>query len=323
MARDNTRMIELSIIIVSFNSRKDTIACLESVFAHPPSIPFEVILIDNASSDGSAEAIASTFPQIELIAYPQNLGFAGGNNLAAKQARGRRILLLNPDTIVFEKSLDALWSYAERQPQRRIWGGQTVFADMRINPTSCWHRMTLWSMICRTLGLTFLFPKSPLFNQEAYGDWQRDSEREVDIVTGCFLLIDATLWRELNGFDPQFFMYAEEADLCLRAHKLGASPGITPAARIVHLGGVSEVSAVEKVIKTHKGRVTLIRKHWSPLHRALGLFTYRVWALTRMIGSHIVSGPQDGGSNSREKWGEVWRRREEWLAGYPSQGDTA
>ncbi len=309
--------IALSIIIVSYNSRDITLACLESVYAHPPEVPFEVILIDNASPDGSAAAIASAWPQVRLIASPDNHGFALGNNIAAREAHGQRILLLNPDTVVFAGSLAALWDFAERSPDRRVWGGRTLFGDGALNPTSCWSSMTVWSLFCATMGLTWAFPRSELFAPEWMGDWQRDSEREVDIVTGCFLMIDRVLWEELGGFDRTFFMYAEEADLCIRARKRGARPAITPAAEIIHLGGASEASATDKTIKTLRGRVTLIRKHWSPVRRSAGLSLYWFWALGRLIGSKVFAGPRDRPGESRSKWLEVWRRRREWMAGYP------
>lgn len=308
--------VELSIIIVSYNTRELTLQALESLFRHPPSVNFEVILLDNASPDGSYAAIAGAFPRIESIAHPQNIGFAAANNLAAQRARGRRLLLLNPDTITLPQSHDGLWSFAERTPDRGIWGGRTLFPDLSLNPTSCWRRMTLWSLFCSAFGLTHSFSKSRLFNQEAYGDWPRDREADVDIVTGCFLLIDAALWRRLDGFDPAFFMYAEEADLCLRAKKLGARPGITPEAEIVHMGGMSEPTGVDKIVKTVRGRVTLMRKHWSGPQVLLGRMLLLLWSSVRLLASKFISGRRDPPGGSRDKWREVWRRRNEWLAGY-------
>jgi GT2 family glycosyltransferase len=305
--------VDLSILIVSYNTRQVTLDCLHSLYAHPPAVPFEVILLDNASADGSAEAVAEHFPQVQLIAIRENTGFAGGNNIAAERATGRRLLLLNPDTIVLEGSLRALWDFAEAHPDRGIWGGRTLFEDGSLNPTSCWARITPWSLFCSAAGLTYLFPGSPLFNPESYGGWQRDSEREVDIVTGCFLLIDRPLWQRLGGFDRTFFMYAEEADLCLRAAKLGYRPTVTPKAEIVHLGGRSEASPVEKTIKTTRGRVTLIRKHWPAWQRAVGLTLFRSWALSRAIGSHVA---RDRRGGSSDKWKTIWSRRSEWLSGY-------
>ena len=108
-------------------------------------------------------------------------------------------------------------------------------------------------------------------------------------------------------------MYAEEADLCLRARKLGYRPTITPAAEIVHLGGRSEASPVEKTLKVTRGRVTLIRKHWSPLQKAVGLGLFRFWALSRSLGSRVFADPKGG---SPDKWKTIWGRRSEWLKGY-------
>jgi N-acetylglucosaminyl-diphospho-decaprenol L-rhamnosyltransferase len=313
---DSDMLIELSIIIINYNSCKTTLECLSSLFAHPPNVRFEVIMLDNASSDGSVAAFRAAWPQIDVIDSAINTGFAGGNNIAAKRAVGRRLLLLNPDTIVLEQSFSALWAFAERTPGRQIWGGRTLFRDLSLNPTSCWAKMNVWSLFCSASGLIWLFPKSALFNREAYGGWLRDSERDVDIVTGCFLLIDHSLWRTLGGFDPTFFMYAEEADLCLRAKTRGARPGTSPEAEIIHLGGTSETSLTEKMIKIMRGRATLMRKHWSPLSIAIGLVLLRLWALSRLVGSNFLSGPRDEPGKAHEKWRTIWKRRSEWIAGY-------
>jgi hypothetical protein len=317
------RRVELSVIVISYNTKALTLEALASLFRHPPPVDFEVIVLDNKSPDGSAQAIAEAFPQIELIAHPVNVGFAKGNNIAAENARGRRLLLLNPDTISLEHSHAGHWAFAEREPARGIWGGRTLFPDLTLNPTSCWRRMTLWSLFCSALGLTHMFPKSRLFSSESYGDWPRDRVADVDIVTGCFLMIDTALWRRLGGFDEAFFMYAEEADLCLRAKALGARPGISPEAEIVHMGGVSEATGVDKIVRTVRGRVTLMRKHWSPPAQALGGALLLLWSGLRLVGSNFVSGRRDEPGASGAKWREVWSRRGEWLAGYDAPSRAA
>ena len=269
-----------------------------------------------SKSSPSISAIRAAFPSITAIDHPANCGFAAANNIAAKLARGRRILLLNPDTVTLENSYDGLWAFAEREPARGIWGGRTLWGDLTLNPTSCWRRMTLWSLFCAATGMTYLRPDSALFNPTTYAGWTRDTVADVDIVTGCFLLIDADLWRRLGGFDPAFFMYAEEADLCLRARALGARPGITPEAEIVHLGGLSEVTSADKIVKTARGAVTLMRKHWSPPAIMAGRLLLLVWAGLRMVGSRVVSSRNDAPGAAKTKWADVWARRREWLAGY-------
>ena len=212
-----TGAVDLTIIVVSFNTRDMTLDCLRSIERQTRDISYEVIVVDNSSIDGSAQAISDEFPLINLIASDSNLGFAKANNVAADKARGRRILLLNPDTVVIDRAIDRLFAFAEANNACRVWGGRTLFADGSLNPTSCWGRMSLWSLSCFALGLTYFAPKSSIFSPEAYGGWDRDTVRHVDIVTGCFLMIDRDLWKQLGGFDPLFFMYGEEADLCRRA----------------------------------------------------------------------------------------------------------
>ena len=177
-------------------------------------------------------------------------------------ARGRRILLLNPDTVILDHAIDRLYAFAEAHPDCGIWGGRTVFSDGRLNPTSCWRGFTLWSIFCFTTGLTRM-RRSGLFNPEGYGGWQRDSARAVDIVTGCFFLIDRALWERCQGFDPAFFMYGEEADLCIRARHFGARPMMTPDATIIHYGGASEPDRAEQRIKVLASRISLMRRHRS------------------------------------------------------------
>ncbi len=311
--------LPLSIVVVSYNSREMTLEAIRSAFA-ATTMAFEMIVLDNASRDGSAEAIANEFPQVTLIASAENLGFALGNNVAAKQARGQRLLLLNPDTVVLDGAIDRLLAFADRTPAAGIWGGRTLFADGTLNRTSCWGRMTLWTLACRAFGLTWLFPNSAFFCGEAIGGWARDTEREVDIVTGCFLLIDRSLWQRLEGFNPDFFMYGEEADLCARAHQLGSRPRITPEATIIHHGGGTEASAADKLLKVMKGKVTVMNAHWSAPARTMGRWLFLLTAALRAAGNRFLKPRtvrgmgQDGRPDS---WRSLWARRAEWIDGWP------
>ncbi len=176
----------VSVIVVSYNTSSLTLACLRSVVAET-SEPYELIVVDNASPDGSADAIAAEFPSLRLFAETDNHGFARANNIAANHAAGEYVLLLNPDTVVLDGAIDELLRFARRTPAARIWGGRTLFVDGSVNPTNVWRRMSSWSLLCRVLGLDRLMSRSGVFNAEGYGDWSRDTERDVDIVSGCFL----------------------------------------------------------------------------------------------------------------------------------------
>ncbi|MDX2156405.1 MAG: glycosyltransferase family 2 protein [Hyphomicrobiaceae bacterium] len=308
----------LSIIIVSYNTRAMTLACLDSIAAETRDVDYEVIVVDNASSDGSAEAIGSHPAVTRLIARDDNIGFARANNLAAEHCRGGFILLLNPDTLVLDGAIDRLVAFARRRPEAMIWGGRTLFADGRLNPTSVYARMTLWRVFCRAVGLTGLLKASAVFNGEAIGAWQRDSEREVDIVTGCLLLTTRDLWHRLGGFDPIYFMYGEEVDLCLRARLIGARPAMTAEATIVHYGGASEATREGKMVKLLAAKATLIDRHFPLYQRRVGLALNAAWPLGRWLALAAWSRLTGEGRQAAAAgvWRAVWRRRDEWRHGY-------
>ncbi len=308
---------DISIIIVSYETRDMTLACIRSVIAQTSATSYEILVFDNASTDGSAEAVRREFPGVALTASPENLGFARANNLAASRARGRRLLLLNPDTVILDHAIDRLHAFAAAHPACGIWGGRTVFADGRLNPASCWRRGTLWSIFCFVLGLT-RFRGSRLLNWEGYGAWQRDTVRQVDIVTGCFFLIDRTLWRRCGGFDPAFFMYGEEADLCFRARGLGARPMITPAATIIHHGHASEPDRAEQRIKVLAGRISLMWRHEPAASARFGRILYMALPLLRIAlfgAAGLLTGREDHQRRARS-WRQVWQARARWLDGW-------
>lgn len=312
---------ELSILIVSYNTAELTLACLDSVVAETQATAYEIIVVDNASSDASADAIAAAHPEVRLIRSDENMGFARANNVAAQIAKGDLLLLLNPDTLVLDGAIDRLVAFRKARLEARIWGGHTIFADGSLNPSNCWRRMGLWSLFCRAAGLTGLFPKSELFNAEAYGGWLRDTEREVDIVTGCFFLIERRFWETLGGFDPLFFMYGEEADLCLRARLLGARPRITPDARIVHYGGASERVRADKMVRLSRAKVSLLARHMPAGLRGAGIFLYRLWPLSRMLAYRVAMlvRPSDRFAGQHATWSEIWQRRHEWQQGFEQE----
>ncbi len=309
----------LSIIVVSYNTREVTLECLRSVYGQTRETDFELTVVDNNSPDGSAEAIRSEFPGIRMIARADNLGFARANNVAAKDARGDYLLLLNPDTVILNGAIDRLMAFARQTPEARIWGGRTLFGDRSLNPTSCWREMSLWGQFCWATGLTRIARNSPVFNPEAYGGWQRDSIRQVDIVTGCFLLIGRRDWEALGGFDRVFFMYAEEADLCLRARRdLGARPMITPDAEIVHYGGLSDTVRAGKMERLIRAKITLAEKHWGPVGAWLCRLLFRLLVLIRMAGYGIQARLSGSGTarGHADTWRQIWRARRNWSRGY-------
>lgn len=173
----------------------------------------------------------------------------------------------------------------------------------------------MWSLFCRATGLSGIFRNSSILNPEGLGGWKRDSVRQVDIVVGCFLMIPTKLWRELGGFQAKYFMYGEEADLCLRAAKSGYRPMITPDAQIMHLAGASTPQFASKLLQVSRARATLIRDHWSSWSQPLGLGLLLLWSFNHRLKS-LLMGLIKGQSDTNSAWTILWKRRSEWIKGY-------
>jgi N-acetylglucosaminyl-diphospho-decaprenol L-rhamnosyltransferase len=311
--------MDLSILIISYNTRELTLACLRSVYEQTHGMTFEVIVVDNDSADGSPDAIETEFPQVRVLRQSENLGFARGNNLAAQEASGDWLLLLNPDTEIYENAISRLVHFAAAHPEGGIYGGRTVFPDGSLNIASCWNRPTPWSVFCVATGLTTAFRGTNLFDPEAIGSWKRDSVRHVDIVVGCFLLISKPLWDRLGGFADAFFMFGEEADLCLRARGLGYRPMITPDATIMHLVGASAKKRADKLVLLLQAKVELFRRHWPTHWQRWGILMLLLWSGSRALAYQVAAMLWPWRfSTGRIHWTGAWRGRHIWRKGYSS-----
>ena len=301
--------MDVSVLIVSFNTRELTLACLESVYAQTQDVEFEVIVVDNASTDGSAAAVEEGFSAVRLLALSENRGFAAATNLAAEHARGEFLLLLNPDTVVLVGAVQQLVRFAREQGGRGVFGGRTLYPDGSLNHASCWGRITLWSTLCEASGLSSLLRRSRWLDPESLGSWRRDEVRDVDIVSGCLMLIDHGSWRELGGFDPAFFMYGEDADLCLRAAARGLPVRIDPRSLVVHYGGASERVPAEKLVRLLDARRRLVRRHFGPWKARLGVFLMGLRPATRALTWRILALLGRPGAEERARsWAEVRSR---------------
>jgi N-acetylglucosaminyl-diphospho-decaprenol L-rhamnosyltransferase len=299
----------VAIVTVSYNTCDWLARCLGSVPAAAATLDHEVIVVDNASSDGSADMVESSFPKARLVRSTENLGFARGVNLGVARAEAEYVLLVNPDGELRPGAVDALVAFATAHPEYVVCGGRTVSPDGDLDPRSCWAAPSLWSVAANALLLSSVFRGSQRFDPEAMGGFGRDREQAVDIVTGCLLLIRRADWEALGGFDERFFMYGEDADLCLRAAADGRRCAITPAAEMVHAVGASSAVRPDKLELLFKGRITLMRKHWSRPRAALGILLVLLGVRIRRLGERVRRTP-DGA------WTELWARRRQWRAGY-------
>jgi N-acetylglucosaminyl-diphospho-decaprenol L-rhamnosyltransferase len=300
---------DLSVIIVSYNTRDLLRGCIESVFRETPDLTLDVIVIDNASDDGSAEMVADAFPDVRLICSPENVGFGRACNLAVAESHAPWLVLLNPDTEVHDRALERLLTFSRSNPEAGLCGGRTLRPDGSVDPGSCWGDTTLWSLACFATGASTVLRRSTLFDPESLGRWPRDTVRTVDIVTGCLLMLPRSLWDQLAGFDERFFMYAEDADLAMRARALGYRPAITPDATITHVLAASSGSGARSRAMVLTGRTTLLAKHWSPTRARAGTALLEAGVALRAVGARALRRPSS-------PWPEVWARRTEWRRGW-------
>jgi GT2 family glycosyltransferase len=309
-------MSQLDIVLVSYNTAEYTKRAIQSVYDETKDTDFKIIMVDNDSKDNSVLLIANEFPQVEIIQTGANLGFAGGVNLGAKASDSKFLLLLNPDTVILHNAIDKLMAFAHDVPSAGIWGGVTLNNDLTLNPNNARARISSKTLLFSALGLSKIFNKSCFFNHDNYGCWDRKSERDVDVVTGCFFLTPRLLWEELEGLDETFFMYAEEADYCARAIKKGYRPRVTPNAKIIHHGGVSETNLSGKMLKLLKGKAELINKHASdwekPLHKVL-LLSH---VFNKYISLRLFTLFSKNKQSELHEWRIVYQKRKEWLKGY-------
>jgi GT2 family glycosyltransferase len=261
--------------------------------------------------------VRERFPAVVVIALEENIGFGRAVNLAASRARGEHLMLLNPDTRVRPGAVRKLLDFARAHPEAGLVGGRTLTDDGATEPSCCWGRPTLWSTFCFATGLSTAFRGHRLFDPEAMGGWDRDSVREVGIVTGCLVMVHRDVWQALGGFEPRFFMYGEDTDLSLRAREAGYRPMITPDAEVVHTIGASSAPTHRRVM-IMRGKVTIFQLHWGRGGAALGKALLLAGVALRAGLGHAKQALGRTRSDEQEAWVGTWQRRREWLGGYPA-----
>jgi GT2 family glycosyltransferase len=248
---------------------------LRSVYEQTNDISFEVTVIDNASSDGSAEMMKREFPQVKLLENIDNRGFATANNQGITIAHGQYILLLNSDTKVLDNAIAKTVQFADKYPEAAVVGCRVLNPDFSVQPT-CFRFPSLLNMILSASYLYKIFPKSKFFGREQMMWWKRDSIKEVDVVTGCFMLVRHKAIKEIGFMDERFFVYGEETDWCYRFKKAGWKVLFTPDAQIIHYKGQSskQISPI-MALQLQGSILQFMKKHYSHIEYLTGCFL--VW----------------------------------------------
>ena len=255
--------MELSVIVLNWNTADETLACLESIYSQVHRHAIEVIVADNASSDRSREVVPQRFPQATLVAHSTNLGFCAGNNRAVAASSGRYVLFLNSDTVVAKGALDSLVNFADANPDVGIVGPKLLNLDGSLQ-YSCRRFPNLGAGFFRNTPLGRLLPQNRFTTDYLMSDWDHASVRDVDWVSGAALMIRREALEELGGFDESFYMYCEDVDLCYRAHQASWRVVYFPDAVIYHIiGRASNKVPTRMTYMFHRSMYRFYRKHYA------------------------------------------------------------
>ncbi len=229
-------VVDVSLVIVNWNTRDDLRTCLRSVFDETKDVSIEVFVVDNASADGSAQMVRSEFPAVTLVANDTNRGFAAANNQGLARAAGRYALLLNPDTSVVDGAIGRTVRIADADTGIGVLGCQVLLDEHEIQPT-CFRFSSAFDEFLINTGLDRLVPASWFGGGPGMRTWDRRSARDVEVVSGMYMLVRREAMAEVGVMDDAYFVYAEEADWCFRFKKAGWRCAFTPEARIFHHDG--------------------------------------------------------------------------------------
>jgi hypothetical protein len=276
---ERAERLDVSVVIVNWNTCALLRDCLASIYRESESLTFEIIVVDNASADGSREMIQQEYPSAILVENKENRGFAAANNQGIRLAIGRYLLLLNPDTLILDRAIEKVVEFAESRPDCGVIGCQ-VWENEDIIQHTCFAFPSFSNALLSTMGLAALFPQSRVFGKETLGSWDRTSEREVDVVSGMFMLCRREAVEEVGLMDEDYFIYAEEADWCFRFWKCGWRRVFTPCARILHVDGGGKSTSQLSVPMYVQLQKSLLLFH----QKNLGWFS---WAATK--GIYILS----------------------------------
>ena len=254
--------------------------CINSLRGQLPSGSSEIIVVDNASSDGTADAVRQSFPDVKLIESTTNLGFARGNNAGLEISRGKYICLINPDVVVLEGCIPRMLSYLDLHPDVGMLGPRIVGRQGETQ-RSCMRTPTLWNQLCRSLALDSLIKHSEFFGAYLMTDFQHDQLRDVDVINGCFWVVRREALPNVGNLDTRFWMYSDDLDWCRRFHLAGWRVVFFADAQAVHFGGgSSQLASVFCYIEMQRANL----QYWHKYHGFVSYCCY--WAIVYL--AHFI-----------------------------------
>ena len=256
--------MDLSIIIVNYNVKEFLQNLLHSIDKALQNLSSEIIVVDNASDDGSIEWIKSKFPSVKLIENKTNLGFGKANNQALKIAEGKYLLLINPDAIVSEDTFTKMIHFLEGQKDAGLAGCKILNPDGSLQLACRRSFPGPWTSFCKVTGLSNFFPNSKMFARYNLTYLNENQTYEVDAISGSFMMLKRVVYEKLGGFDEQFFMYGEDLDLCYRVQKAGYKVFYVHTTQVIHYKGEStKRSSMDETKIFYNAMHLFVKKHFS------------------------------------------------------------
>lgn len=255
---------DISIIIVNYNVRDYLYKCLRSIIDAKRNLSVEIIVVDNNSQDNSVDYLKPKFPEVKFISLSENIGFGKANNAGIAEAGGKYLLILNPDTILQENTLEVMHDYMENHSEVGISICKVLNADGTFQSSCRRGFPTPFASFSKLFGLQALFPKSKIFGKYNQTFMPVDETYYTEAVSGCFMFSKAEIIRSVGGFDSDFFMYGEDLDLCYRVHNSGYKNAYVHTTSIIHYKGESSKRSSQNDIRHFYDAMEIfIRKHYS------------------------------------------------------------
>lgn len=252
-----------SICIVTYEARDLLRDCLESIYQHPPQSAFETIVVDNASQDGVVEMLRDEFPAVRVIQNAENKGYTAPMNQALRQAAGRYLIQLNPDTLVLAGALDVLGNYMDAHPEVGICTPKVLNRDGTLQKQCRRSAARPWDALTYFSGLSKRYPNDPRFSRYLMTYLDENEINEVEAVSGSCMVMRRAMIDQIGYLDERFFAYQEDTDICFRARAAGWKVIYLPQAQIIHYGGQggARVEVYRSIYEWHRSYFLYYRKH--------------------------------------------------------------
>jgi GT2 family glycosyltransferase len=278
----------VSVVIVVWNAKQYVVECLGSLREHCEKMCSEVIVVDNASTDGTPELVAEMFPDFKLIRNRENFGFAKANNIGMAESSSDYICLVNSDVKFIDDCISPMVRYMSAHPGVGMVGPKMLAASGEVR-RSTMRFPTVWNNFCRAVGLDSLFKGSRSFGGLLMSDFDHKTTAPVEVLNGWFLLVRRSAVERVGLLDPQFFMYVEDVDWCYRFRKAGESVVFFAEAGAIHYGGASSANApLRFYLELYRATWQYWRKHHGGLARLGFLVAFAIHHSIRLLGSAFV-----------------------------------